>query len=153
MTSVKSYDFTTGTPSGTPVTTSSGYSADKLTSFGNKSITYNSNGGVTSYDGWNYTWSKGKLSSIRKELGSSSRAITPSLIPNLNSSKTYSFIYNAFGQRVKSNYSYFIANDSITSIGQDEVVEYTKAYSYDNSGRLISESITETLYGGDTLFF
>ncbi len=49
-----------------------------------------------------------------------------------------------------SHYAYFIADDAITPVGQDEVIGYSRAYSYDSSGRLISESITEEHYGGET---
>ena len=64
ITSVKTYAYTTGTPSGTPGTTSFSYSSDKLTSFGSKAITYTSNGGVATYYGWSYGWSRGKLNAI-----------------------------------------------------------------------------------------
>ena len=58
ITEIKRYDYTTGTPSGTPVTTSFGYSGDKLTSFNGKAITHNANGEVATYDGWNYSQNK-----------------------------------------------------------------------------------------------
>ena len=45
LTAVKSYNYTTGAVSGTPGTTALGYTNDKLTTFGSKAITYNSNGG------------------------------------------------------------------------------------------------------------
>ena len=128
-------------------TTQFGYDSDNpdvLTSYGNKAITYNANGGVSSYDGWDYTWSKGKLSSIRKSSGGSSRAvIAPVLLP----SKTYSFTYNAFGQRTGKSYSYFLPNGAIVSIQTGEVTYSTKQYRYDQSGRLITELINETRYG------
>ncbi len=50
-----------------------------------------------------------------------------------------------------SHYFYLITNDSDTSVEQDEVVQYSKTYSYDGSGRLISESITKILHSGVTL--
>ena len=135
---------TTRKGSGTPTTTTFGYDNDRLTSLGGKAITYNANGGVASYNGWNYTWNKGKLSSIGKNLGSSSRAIiTPILGPN----KTYSFSYNGLGQRVRQSYSHFWLEGDIISVHQGEVTAYTKDYTYDHSGRLICETIYKTLYG------
>ena len=134
---------TTRKGSGTPTTTTFGYDNDRLTSLGGKAITYNANGGVASYNGWNYTWNKGKLSSIGKNLGGSSRAIiTPILGPN----KTYSFSYNGLGQRVRQSYSHFWLEGDIISVHQGETTAYTKDYTYDHSGRLICEDISKTLY-------
>ena len=114
---------------------------DRLASYNGKTITYNANGGVDSYDGWNYSWSKGKLSSISKT--SNARALKPNLSPT----KTYSFTYNALGQRVTSSYSNFWSNDSIVSVGTGEVVNYTKQYKYDHVGRLLEEIVNSDRYG------
>lgn len=101
-------------------------------------------GRVSSYDGWDYTWTRGKLSSIRKSSGGSSRAlITPVLLP----SKTYSFTYNGFGQRVSKSYSYFLTGEAIVPLQPGETTHYTKQYHYDQSGRLLVELINETRYG------
>ena len=145
------YNISTGnlesvTNNGT--TTTFGYTdtahPDRLTSFGGKAITYDANGGVASYDGWDYTWSKGKLSSIKKNMSSASRAVNlPVLLPN----KTYSFSYNGLGQRVRQSYSHFWLEGSIIPVLQGEVTAYTKDYTYDHSGRLICETIYKTLYG------
>ena len=100
-------------------------------------------GRVSSYDGWDYTWTRGKLSSIRKNTGSSSRAIiTPVLQPN----KTYSFTYNAFGQRVSKSYSYFWLSGAIVPVTTGEITNYNKQFKYDASGRLIAEIVNETQY-------
>ena len=117
---------------------------DRLTSYNGKTITYNANGGVASYDGWDYVWSKGKLSSIRNSAGNSSRAINP---PVYLPTKTYSFTYNALGQRVTSNYTNYLSDDAIVSVGTGEVVDYTKQYKYDHAGRLIAEVINGEKYG------
>ena len=66
ISSIKTYDYTTtDTPSGTYTEQTFTYGnathVDRLTKFGTKSITYNANGEMTSYDGWTYSWSKGKL--------------------------------------------------------------------------------------------
>ena len=129
------------------VTTQFGYDTDypdRLTSYGSKTITYNSNGGVSSYDGWDYTWTRGRLSSIRKSSGGSSRAV---IAPVLSPSRTYSFTYNAFGQRTGKSYSYFLPNGAIVSIQTGETTYYNKQFKYDASGRLIAEMIEETQYG------
>ena len=54
------------TPSGTPVTTTFGYTSDKLTSFGGATIAYNAMGCPTTYEGKTLTWSKGRLSKMTK---------------------------------------------------------------------------------------
>lgn len=84
------------------------------------------------------------------EYGTSARIADGLIKPTLRNSKTYSFIYNALGQRVTSHYSHFFSASSITPVSNGEVVEYTKSYSYDNFGRPISESITEERYGDGT---
>ena len=122
---------------------------DKLISYNGKAITYNSIGAVSSYDGWDYTWSKGKLSSITKNLGSTSRAIAP---PTFQASKTYSYTYNGRGQRTGRSYFYFLPTDSIITVYRGEVTDYNRKYNYDNSGRLISETINKTLYGQGTSY-
>ena len=85
------------------------------------------------------------------EYGGSARIPTDPLLPVFKNSRTYSFTYNALGQRVKSNFTHFYSASVITPVVTGEVTDYTKAYSYDSSGRLISESITETLYGQGTV--
>ena len=103
-------------------------------------MTNNSNGGVATYDGCDYSWSKGKLSTIYRALGGSSRAI----LPTLQSSQTYSFGYNGLGQRVSSGYNY--VNISSSSLQMGELTAYNKKFSYDHSGRLIYETNTKTYY-------
>ena len=118
-----------------------------MTSYNGKAITYNDNGGVASYDGWDYTWTKGKLSRIKKNMGNSSRAI---IGPGLAPSKTYTFGYNGLGQRISQNYSYFFLGDSIIPVQQGEITAYNKSFSYDHLGRLIAENIDKTFYGVGT---
>ena len=48
ITEVKRYGYTTGTPSGTPTTTTFGYDSDKLTSFNGVAFYYYSLGELTS---------------------------------------------------------------------------------------------------------
>ena len=120
------------------------YDVDKLTALGSKAITYNANGEMTSFDDWTYSWSKGKLSSIRKLITSNARAIGK---PNLPSSQTYSFVYNAFGQRTGANYSYFVSPTSSTNVSLGETLSYAKKFYYDHAGRLMFETKSTNLQG------
>lgn len=128
------------------VTTQLGYDTaqpDRLISYGGKAITYNTNGGVSSYDGWDYTWSKGKLSTIRKILSGTSRAlIAPVLMP----SKTYSYTYNGYGQRVGKSYSYIVGAPGMTDVYRGMPIGYDKKFHYDQSGRLIAEDSVNRYY-------
>ena len=106
---------------------------DRLTAFGSKTITYNSMGCPTSYDGKNFMWYDGKLSSISKGSGLSRAAIAPR--------ENYFYTYNAKGQRTHKDYSYLPVDLSATYY-------YTRSinteYAYDNAGRLIRERRTYT---------
>jgi len=131
--SAKKYSYTasTSSPSGTPVTTSFGYSNDKLTTFGGATIAYSSIGCPTTYEGKSLTWTKGKLS----------RMFSGTLATGTSS---YNYTYNAFGQRVSRTYSYLPSNSSAVQIGQ--LTEYNKSYYYDHAGRLISENVSKAYY-------
>ncbi len=119
LTSVKTYAYTTAaTPSGTyteQAYTYDGTHKDRLTVCGAQEITYNSLGCPTGYYGKELSWSKGKLSAL---------ALGPT---------TYRFSYNASGQRISK-----VQNNFGTDYSR---VEYT----YDNSGRLITEIKTTGL--------
>ena len=124
---------------------------DRLTKFGTKAITYNANGEMTSFDGWDYSWSKGKLSRMEKTIGGSSTwAVKPNLPsnPSIPSSKTYSFVYNAFGQRTGVEYSYFISPSSLSPVDDSTTTQQSKKFYYDSAGRLVIETCTRTLYDG-----
>ena len=138
---IESVNYYSGNSSTPDKTETYGYSGDGFTSYNGKAITYNSNGEVTTYDGCDYSWSKGKLSTIYRALSGSSRAIG---LPTLQSSQTYSFGYNGLGQRVSSSYNY--VNIGNLSIQRGELTAYSKKFSYDHSGRLIYETNTKTYY-------
>ena len=144
--SVKTYAYTPeGTElSGTPIKTETfTYDADKLTAYNGSSLTYNANGGVSSYDGWDYTWTRGKLSTIRKILSGTSRAlIAPVLMP----SKTYSYTYNGYGQRIGKSYSYIVGAPGMTDVYKGMPIGYDKKFHYDQSGRLIAEDSVNRYY-------
>ena len=125
--------ITTTTSSGTTSTQSFTYgdtaNPDRLTKFGSKAITYNTMGCPTSYDGKDFTWSKGKLNSVKK--GSPKVLTSPY--------ESYSYTYNALGQRTAKDYTYRPINFSSTSTYLKGCLTY---YDYDNSGRLIRERRT-----------
>ncbi len=171
ITKSQSYAYTTGTPSGTPTTSTYVYDTsypDRLTSFNGKTISYDANGCVKTYDGRTYSWTRGKLFSIRQEFGSTtlnteasavaeassaeqstaeqSGAETQAILPTTRY-KEYSFTYNAFGQRTKKEYTYF------AGLAQTEI-DYLKSsvtnYYYDMRGRLVTENHTYTYGDGES---
>ena len=126
ISSVKEYAYTTeATPSGTASTKSYGYDlaqTDRLFLLGFKRITYDSLGYVKTYDGWTYTWDKGRLVSMQKSVQSSYTS-------------TYTFTYDAYGRRTQKKHIY--TPGSLTQV--DYIKAETTGYTYDNSGRLVSE--------------
>jgi len=142
ITSAKTYAYTTNaTPTGSyteeTYTYGNSIQTDRLTNYNGTSISYNTIGGVSSYNGWTHGWSKGKLSYLEKT--SSARAV-----PLESNTKTYSFSYNSLGQRTLMRYSYVVSNSS-TPLQDGELTDYTKKFDYDNAGRLIHEKNTKTL--------
>ena len=140
ITKAQKYDYTTGAVSGTPTEDTYVYSTsypDRLTSFNNKSITYDNNGYVKTYSGWTYTWHKGKLNTISMNTSSTSGG----------TSQNYTFTYNAQGQRTKKKYTY--------SPGLIQQIDYmtscTTAYEYDLHGRLLSDTRTLNYNDGTTI--
>ena len=122
---------------------------DLLISVGTKPITYNANGEMTSFDGWDYSWSKGKLSRMEKTIGGGSTwAIKPNLPsnPSFPDSKAYTFAYNAVGQRVGMQYTYTQGSSSLSSMQVGELLSHSKTFTYDHAGRLMAESNSKTLY-------
>ena len=90
----------------------------------------------TAYDGKTFVWSKGKLGSITK--GSLKVFTSPY--------ETYSYTYNALGQRTAKRYTYRPANNFATS--GSYLSNTNTAYIYDNSGRLIREARTYSYSDG-----
>ena len=139
ITSVKTYAYAeAGTaPTGSYTTKSYTYDGthkDRLTNFNGTGISYNTVGCPTKYQGKSLTWVKGKLT------GMSSGTFA-------TGTRSYSFVYNAQGQRVTSSYKFLEGTSSLTPIETGEVIEYTTSYRYDHFGRLHSESTTKMLYG------
>ena len=126
---VKTYAYTTGAVSGTPVITSytyDGTQVDRLASFGGKAITYDANGCVNTYDDWTYTWTKGKLT--KRVRGT-----------RLSGIDTYTYTYDAYGRRTSKNYSFMKGTQVLAAYMTSSSTNYT----YDASGRLIREQYTE----------
>ena len=113
ITSVKTYAYAEAgtTPTGSYTTKSytyDGTNKDRLTNFNGTSISYNTIGCPTKYQGKSLTWVKGKLT------GMSSGTFA-------TGTRSYSFAYNAQGQRVTSSYRFLegtslIANPNLNRI-------------------------------------
>ena len=119
---------------GTPVETTYTYDSahpDRLIKIGSTSIGYNTMGCPTTYNGYAATWTRGKLTQLLKGLP-------------LTGMYTYQYNYNAFGQR--TSYDYTITRVS-SAVAVGALTGYSKAFRYDQSGRLIYESKTSRYYG------
>ena len=103
-----------------------GTQVDRLASFGGKAITYDANGCVKTYDGWTYTWTKGKLT--KRVRGTRLLGID-----------TYTYTYDAYGRRTSKNYSFMKGTQALAAYMTSSSTNYT----YDASGRLIREQYTE----------
>ena len=139
ITKAQKYDYTTGTVSGTPTEDTYVYSTnypDRLTSFNGKSITYDNNGCVKTYDGWTYSWHKGRLKFISKRTASSVSSTSRAFIGG--TSRDYTFTYDAYGQRTLKKYTYFPGSIH----PRDYMTSCTTAYEYDLHGRLLSDTRT-----------
>ena len=92
----------------------------------------------TTYEGMTATWTRGKLSRLNN--GTRTSGIS-----------SYTYAYNAFGQRVSRSYSYLQGTSSITPVQTGDVIGYNKQYFYDHSGRLMAEKTAKTHYNaGET---
>ena len=136
ITAAKTYAYTTGDISGSHTSTNS-YSYDsaqndRLIAFNGKSIVYNSAGYPTSYDGWTYSWSKGKFTGI-------------SNFSSLTGRNDYTYTYDGYGRRISKKYSFMKGSQSMATY----ITSANTTYTYDTSGRLIKET-TVTSYNNFT---
>ena len=142
ITKVKEYAYTEGTLSGTPATTSFTYDGtypDRLTACGGVGISYNAMGCPTTVNGYTATWTRGKLAKLSKG-------------NRIAGTSTYQYGYNALGQRISSSYTFMHGTGSSSAIAMGTLTNYNKTFRYDQSGRLIAESIVSKYYGeGDKL--
>jgi len=141
ITSKKVYDYTTAaTPSTLLSNVSYTYDTtqkDRLINFNGTNISYNTLGCPTLYKGYNVTWNKGKLVGLSKGTLQTG-------------TESYSYSYNAYGQRVSKHYSKLPPINGIIQMQPDVVTSYDKQYSYDHSGRLINEVTSYERYNGST---
>ncbi|MBQ8324468.1 MAG: RHS repeat-associated core domain-containing protein [Clostridia bacterium] len=141
ITKVKEYAYTTSsTPTGTATEKAYTYDStypDRLTKCGSTSISYNSMGCPTTYNGYTASWTRGKLSKLTK---GSIRTGT----------QTYNYTYNAFGQRIETNYTYMVGTSSSSAVVMGMLTGYNHEFRYDQSGRLICESKVNQYYGEDS---
>ena len=132
---------TTTPTGGTATTTTFTYGdsthPDRLTAFNGKLISYNSMGCVTNYDGKNYTWRRGKLGGFTRGSSTQAGSLYESFTAN----------YDALGRRTSKNYVYD-PNPASTS---DYSYTYNTKYTYDHSGRLVREVITERYVSGSVM--
>ncbi len=129
ITKAQKYAYTTGSL-GTPISEDNYvYNASKpdtLTSFNGKAITYDANGCVKTYDGWTYTWTRGKLTAMQK--------ITIGVEPA--GTHRYTFAYDAYGRRTGKYYTFTPKlQTSIVYLAEENI-----SYKYDLDGRLVRET-------------
>ena len=101
---------------------------DRLKNFNGKGIVYNTLHCPTNYDGKSWTWTKGKLTRVRR--GSANQ-------PG-SEYKDCTFTYDGYGRRINKQYIY----DPNPAVAGDGNYYYDINYSYDESGRLIREFCT-----------
>ena len=137
---VSEYTYTTAeTPTNPTSTKSFVYDSthkDRLINYNGNAITYNNAGYLSSYNGKNYTWQRGKLSGITKG--------NPKL--TTGDFEITSFTYDGYGQRVTKSYKY---ESSMVSLENSNPIRVTQ-YSYDHSGRIVKETCTETFKNSTT---
>ena len=108
---------------------------DRLINFNNTTIPYNSLGYPTTYKGYTLTWSKGRLTTLFKG--------------NIKTgSESYSYSYNANGQRVSKEYLNMPGKTG--TLIKWQLTSSYKTYTYDEYGRLIREKGSKTYYQDGT---
>ena len=131
--SVITYSHVNGVPSANGTTNTLQYNdtshPDRLTKCGYKNIGYNAIGYPVTYGSMHFDWENGKLAKYYEEEDPD----------GIMSSESTEFTYNAFGQRVRKEYSYYPGVD----YSGDFTIGKEVNYDYDHSGRLIREISTE----------
>ena len=133
---VRTYNYTTGLP-GTEISQQNfSYDSthpDRLSKWGTESISYNGMGSPTTYNGYNVSWTRGKLSGFRKGLP-------------VKGIENYYFSYNAFGQRTNRSYTYSLPTVEPFQVALGMLMGYSQEFCYDQAGRLICERKTKEYY-------
>ncbi len=135
MTSLQIYDYTEGELGSLLAQQSFSYSVehpDRLTIFNGTSISYNSIGCPTTFNRYNTTWSRGKLTGLTKG-------------KMTTGTYSYSYTYNALGQRTQRSFNYFRGTQN-SQVVIGETKSEVRTYTYDQSGRLIEEGISNEYY-------
>ena len=99
---------------------------DRLITFDSKAITYDTNGCVKTYDGWTYTWTRGRLT----------KCVRGTKLLGID---TYTYTYDAYGRRISKNYTFTKGKQALAVYITSSSTDYT----YDTSGRLIREQYNE----------
>lgn len=134
---VKTYDYTTGLLGDVISQQNFGYdttNTDRLTNFAGTTVSYNTMGCPTTYNGHTVSWTRGKISKFSKGL-------------KLSGIDNYYYSYNALGQRTDRSYTYTLPTLGASSVAMGTLIGYSQAFDYDQSGRLISESKSNQYYG------
>ena len=71
----------------------------------------------TSYDGWTYSWSKGKFTGI-------------SNFSSLTERNDYTYTYDGYGRRISKKYSFMKGTQSMVTY----ITSANTTYTYDTSG-------------------
>jgi len=137
ITAKTEYAYTTGTPSNPTKTYTYAYDStwkDKLASYDGKSVTYDAIGNPLTYDGWTYTWQKGR------QLASASKTGT---------SATYK--YNDAGIRTEKTVNgvttkYHLINGRVTCETNNAASPDTIYYTYSSAGALTGITLNGTTY-------
>ena len=90
-------------------------------------------GSPTTYNGYNVSWTRGKLSGFRKGLP-------------VKGIENYYFSYNAFGQRTNRSYTYSLPTVEPFQVALGMLMGYSQEFCYDQAGRLICERKTKEYY-------
>ena len=132
ITSVKTYAYT---PKGTEVSGSyteiiyayNVTSPDRLVRIGSTSVSYNTMGCPTTYDGYTASWTRGKLSKLTNGT-------------KLSGTNTYNYSYNAYGQRTGKSYVYTPSTMAGSAVALGTLTRCNQVFHYDSSGRLVCET-------------
>lgn len=139
ITSKREYVYTTGTPGTVTNTIAYAYGdtnwKDKLTSYNGKNITYDAIGNPLTYDGYTYTWERGRT--LTKIAGNN---------------KTISYKYDGSGIRTEKNVNGVVSKYTLQGdkVVYEEVTNGSSVdkiyYTYDGSSNLVSMNLNSVEY-------